>query len=219
MKKIVAILIFMLSVTSLSAQKYVEVLKKGICDCVEANQGQVNFENVMNVCFETTSLEQLIDEAHKKGEIGMSLDSINKRDGALGEKMIIQMMTDLIVECDGMYKVFDDLRERMRTEKRSQKSMQHLDSLNQIQMTDKKELFDRGILNFSYHKYDKGIEDLKASLNNTKDDSRALFTIGWIYEKKEDYKTALNYYNQASSMINDPEILLFIKAMAAKMKQ
>ena len=40
-----------------------------------------------------------------------------------------------------------------------------------------------------------------------------------LNEKKEDFKTALDYYNRASSMVNDPEILLFIKAMVVKMKQ
>lgn len=219
MKKIVMMFIFTMSIYTANAQKYIDVMKNGICDCVESQQEKVNFENVMKLCFDDLELEQLLKDEYEKGNIEITLDSIKKVDDIFGKQMAMQLLTDLIVECDGMYKVFDNLRERLRIQKRAEKSMKYLDSLNQVQMTDKRDLFERGILNFSYYKYDKGIEDLKASLNNSQEDARILFTIGWVYEKKEDFKTALDYYNQASSMVDDPEILLFIKAMAVKMKQ
>lgn len=219
MKKIVVTFIFVMSIGYANAQEFVEVLKKGVCNCIAENQPDINFSSVMNICFNTEILQSFIEDANKKGEINISVDSIQKLDYLNGNRMGMQMMSDLITECDGMYKIFDDMREVMRTEKRAEKPKQYLDSLNGVDLTDKSELFDRGILNFSYDQFDQGIKDFQASLTNTDQDARALFSIGWSYEKQKKYKKALTYYNKAAALIGEEEVLLFVKAVAAKMKQ
>jgi len=219
MKKIVTILVFITSIGYMSAQKYVEVLKKGVCNCIEENQPNINFNNMMTVCFGPQMLEDLISDARKKGELEMSLDSIQKLDYLSNEKLGMRIISDLIIECDAMFKVLDDMREMMRTEKRAQKSKQHLDSINKLELTEKSELFERGMLNFSYDELDKGIQDLKASLNDSKDDGKTYFAIGWSYEKKKEYKKALEFYDKATEIIGEAEVRLFINAVAAKIKQ
>lgn len=187
-----------------------------VCNCL--NEKKEIKENDIISCFhESTDIYQseivkLIDE---DSEV-----SLYEQASILGENLYFDLQEYLVKDCDLYYNFFNVLREQSYISMKKNHPQSKIDSLSNELSEDKTPelLWLRGNAYFATNEFKKAREDYELCLKIEPNYIQCLFFLGWLNEKEENYRKAIELYNQVFNMTKKREIIVFIEMAKRKSK-
>lgn len=216
MKKVLYFIILIPSfVYSQSVQNNLEA---DICKCF--NKNEVSFIETQNLdLFDTCFSESF--EIHKVAIEKEALKYIDTTDQSsayiqgqkYGRKIFTDIQSGLISECDSYYKVMSLTSKMMFENFKKGATAKKVDSISTLISANANDLelvLNRGLYHFGLKNVGKARLDFETYLENDPKNSTALTLLAFTYQREDDNKKAIEYYNLAINSGEGNETLIDI---------
>jgi len=173
-----------------------------VCDCFKSNiQPDIYDINLLGKCFDFSSEQDLkIISEHYLEKSGNNIDSLNYVNGyKTGQQLFNDLQKPLIFQCNSYYNFVLESKKAMLENLTKEINEQQADSLNQILKNNKitpELMWEIGIYELSVGNIKKAKLDFIKSLEINPQYIPANFFLAIVYEKEENYNSAIKYYEK-----------------------